>query len=94
MAVQFIFGGSGRGKTYFLQHKIMEEAVNNPKKDYIMIVPEQFTMQTQKDMIKISPRPAPPPIDVQSFVRLAFRVFSEKKCSDRIRTSLNILEEI
>ena len=53
MAVQFIFGGSGRGKTYFLQHKIMEEAVNNPKKDYIMIVPEQFTMQTQKDMIKI-----------------------------------------
>ena len=41
MAVQFIFGGSGRGKTYFLQHKIMEEAVNNPKKDYIMIVPEQ-----------------------------------------------------
>ena len=53
MAVQFIFGGSGRGKTYFLQHKIMEEAVNNPKKDYFMIVPEQFTMQTQKDMIKI-----------------------------------------
>ena len=37
MAVQFIFGGSGRGKTYFLQHKIMEEAVNNPKKDYIMM---------------------------------------------------------
>ena len=25
MAVQFIFGGSGRGKTYFLQHKIMVE---------------------------------------------------------------------
>ena len=35
MAVQFIFGGSGRGKTYFLQHKIMGEAVKNPKKDYI-----------------------------------------------------------
>lgn len=33
MAVQFIFGGSGRGKTYFLQHKIMEEAVKNPKKE-------------------------------------------------------------
>ena len=77
MAVQFIFGGSGRGKTYFLQHKIMEEAVNNPKKDYIMIVPEQFTMQTQKDMIKISPGHGIMNIDVQSFVRLAFRVFSE-----------------
>lgn len=67
MAVQFIFGGSGRGKTYFLQHKIMEEAVNNPKKDYIMIVPEQFTMQTQKDMIKISPGHGIMNIDVQSF---------------------------
>ena len=30
MAVQFIFGGSGRGKTYFCKDKIMEEAVNNP----------------------------------------------------------------
>ena len=77
MAVQFIFGGSGRGKTYFLQHKIMEEAVNNPKKDYIMIVPEQFTMQTQKDMIKISPGHGIMNVDVQSFVRLAYRVFSE-----------------
>ncbi len=77
MAVQFIFGGSGRGKTYFLQHKIMEEAVKNPKKDYIMIVPEQFTMQTQKDMIRISPGHGIMNVDVQSFVRLAFRVFSE-----------------
>ena len=77
MAVQFIFGGSGRGKTYFLQNKIMEEAVKNPKKDYIMIVPEQFTMQTQKDMIRISPGHGIMNDDVQSFVRLAFRVFSE-----------------
>lgn len=77
MAVQFIFGGSGRGKTYFLQHKIMDEAVKNPKKDYIMIVPEQFTMQTQKDMIRISPGHGIMNVDVQSFVRLAFRVFSE-----------------
>lgn len=77
MAVQFIFGGSGRGKTYFLQHKIMEEAVKNLKKDYIMIVPEQFTMQTQKDMIRISPGHGIMNVDVQSFVRLAFRVFSE-----------------
>lgn len=40
--------------------------MNNPKKDYIMIVPEQFTMQTQKDMIKISPGHGIMNIDVQS----------------------------
>lgn len=42
-----------------------------------MIVPEQFTMQTQKDMIRISPGHGIMNVDVQSFVRLAFRVFSE-----------------
>ena len=77
MAVQFIFGGSGRGKTYFLQHKIMEEAVKNPKKDYIMIVPEQFTMQTQRDLCAAHPRGGIMNIDALSFMRLAYRVFEE-----------------
>lgn len=77
MSLQFILGGSGRGKTYYMQHLIMEEAKMFPTRQYIFLVPEQFTMQTQKELISMSEAKGIMNIDVQSFLRLAFRVFSE-----------------
>ncbi len=77
MSLQFILGGSGRGKTYYLQHLVSEEAKLFPDRQYIFIVPEQFTMQTQKELICMSKEKGILNIDVQSFLRLAFRVFSE-----------------
>lgn len=77
MSLQFILGGPGRGKTYYMQHMVASEAFKNPGKEYIIIVPEQFTMQTQKELVELSPSKGIMNIDVQSFVRLAFRVFTE-----------------
>ncbi|HBI60472.1 MAG TPA: helicase-exonuclease AddAB subunit AddB, partial [Lachnospiraceae bacterium] len=77
MSLQFILGGSGRGKTYYLQHLVTEEAKLFPDRQYIFLVPEQFTMQTQKELICMSKEKGILNIDVQSFLRLAFRVFSE-----------------
>lgn len=77
MSLQFILGGSGRGKTYYVQHMAASEAFKNPEKEYIIIVPEQFTMQTQKELVELSPSKGIMNIEVQSFVRLAFRVFTE-----------------
>ena len=77
MSLQLIYGPSGSGKSYTLYKKIIEQSIREPDREFIVIVPEQFTMQTQKDMIKISPGHGIMNIDVQSFVRLAFRVFSE-----------------
>lgn len=77
MSLQFVLGGSGRGKTYYMQHFIQKEAKLFPQRQYIYLVPEQFTMQTQKELIQISQEKGLLNIDVQSFVRLAFRVFSE-----------------
>ena len=77
MSLQLILGGSGRGKTHFIQHMVTKEAFENPGKEYIIIVPEQFTMQTQKELIQLSPFKGIMNIDVQSFVRLAFRIFTE-----------------
>lgn len=77
MSLQFILGGSGRGKTYYMQHLITREAEMFPTRQYIFLVPEQFTMQTQKELIAISKAKGIMNIDVQSFLRLAFRVFSE-----------------
>ncbi len=77
MSLQFILGGSGCGKTYYAQHFISREAVYFPQRQYIFLVPEQFTMQTQKELISISKSKGIMNIDVQSFVRLSFRVFEE-----------------
>ena len=74
MSLQFIFGGSGKGKSYYLQHFISKEAKLFPERQYLFVVPEQFTMQTQKELIAISDEKGIMNIDVQSFLRLAFRV--------------------
>ena len=50
MALQFVFGGSGSGKSHYLYQRITREARENPDRTYMVIVPEQFTMQTQKDL--------------------------------------------
>ncbi len=42
-----------------------------------MLVPEQFTMQTQKDLVQVTSEHGIMNIDVLSFARLAYRVFEE-----------------
>ena len=46
-------------------------------KQYILLVPDQFTMETQKDIVNIHPNNGTMNIDILSFTRLAFRVFEE-----------------
>ena len=47
MSLQFIMGNSGAGKSRYAYQKILAEAMRHPEKTYLIIVPEQFTMQTQ-----------------------------------------------
>ena len=77
MALQFIFGPSGSGKSYYIYKKIIQEAMENPDRQYLVLVPEQFTMQTQKELVMLHPRKGIMNIDVLSFERLAFRVLEE-----------------
>lgn len=51
MALQFVFGGSGSGKSHYLYQRIIQEAGEHPALNYMVLVPEQFTMQTQKDLV-------------------------------------------
>lgn len=83
MALQFIFGGAGAGKSYYLYNKIIQQSIENPKKQYLILVPEQFTMQTQKELVIMHPRKGICNIDVLSFERLAFRVLTEMGESQR-----------
>lgn len=77
MALQLILGNSGAGKSHYIFEKVIRESEEHPKKQFLVIVPEQFTMQTQKDLVTMHPRHAIMNIDVLSFERLAHRVFDE-----------------
>ena len=77
MALQLILGNSGAGKSYYRLQKIIKASMEHPEKQYLIIVPEQFTMQTQKDLVMMHPRHGIMNIDVLSFERLAHRVFHE-----------------
>ena len=77
MGYRFYFGASGSGKTYRAFSDIINESIKNREKRYFIIVPEQFTMQTQKDIVQMHPNHASNNIDVLSFNRLAYRIFEE-----------------
>ena len=51
MSLQFIMGNSGAGKSRYAYEKILAEAARHPEKNYLIVVPEQFTMQTQKELL-------------------------------------------
>ena len=77
MSLQLILGGSGSGKTGYLYEKMIGESMKHPQKQYLILVPEQFTMQTRKDIAELHPDHATMNIDIVSFQRLAYRVFEE-----------------
>lgn len=77
MSLQFIFGNSGAGKSHYLYKYIVQESMAHPDTNYLVLVPEQFTMQTQKDLCMAHPRHGIMNIDVLSFVRLSHRIFEE-----------------
>ena len=84
MSLQFVMGPYGSGKSHYLYQKVTEESLKYPEKNYIVLVPDQFTMQTQKDLVLASPRKGIINVDVLSFSRLAHRVFEETGENQRI----------
>lgn len=77
MPLQFVLGPSGSGKTRFFYQEIIQKSMENPWKQYFLLVPEQYTMQTQKELIILHPLHGLTNVDVLSFNRLAYRVFED-----------------
>ena len=77
MSLKFFLGNSGGGKTEYMYQQVVKEAAKNPRKDYLVVVPEQFTMQTQRKLVDLSESHAIMNIDILSFQRLAYRIFDE-----------------
>lgn len=77
MSLRFIFGPSGAGKSRALYEEIIRRSQEHPEQNFLVLVPDQFTMQTQKDLVTLHERGGIMNIDVLSFGRLAHRVFEE-----------------
>lgn len=86
--LQFICGASGSGKSSYAFDRVVALSEEEPEKNFLIVVPEQFTMATQRELVRRYPGHAIMNIDVLSFDRLAFRVFD-----DLGKTDLAILEE-
>lgn len=77
MSLRFYFGPSGSGKSHRIYEEIMQRAAQEPWRNFLIIVPDQFTMQTQKDLVMRSDRGGILNIDVLSFGRLSHRILEE-----------------
>ena len=77
MSLQFYFGPSGVGKSRQLYREIIERSKERKDVNFLIIVPDQFTMQTQKELVELHSRGGIMNIDVLSFGRLTHRVLEE-----------------
>ena len=79
MSLRFVFGGAGSGKSTGLYAEILKRAGKEPERNFLIIVPEQFTMQTQKELVTHPDNHCRGilNIDVLSFGRLSHRIFEE-----------------
>ncbi len=77
MKLQFYFGPSGAGKSTKLYKEITARAGKEKSRNFLIIVPDQFTMQTQKELVLFNERGGIMNIDVLSFGRLGHRILEE-----------------
>ncbi len=78
MGLTLLLGPAGSGKTTFLHRELVKKAEQSSAFRALLIVPEQFTMQTQRDLVELHRSHSFTNIDVLSFDRLAYRVLEEQ----------------
>ena len=82
MGYRFVFGPSGSGKSTAIHKEILQESLRTMqdlrgKERYIVLVPEQYSMRTQMELVTESPDRGIMDIDILSFGRLSYRIFEE-----------------
>ncbi len=78
MALRFLVGPAGSGKTRTAFDHLIEASLRDTGRSLsFVIVPEQYSLQTQMDMMELHPRHGSMAIDVISFERLAWLIIEE-----------------
>ncbi len=77
MALRYIMGRAGSGKSRQVLNEIkfcLEDGCEQP---LILLVPEQYTLQAERDLLEKLKLPGMIQVEVLSFTRMASRVFNE-----------------
>lgn len=77
MGVKYILGRSGTGKTTYILKEIREKIIEKKQQKLILLVPEQFTLQAERDLLEKQDLEGIMEAEVLSFSRLAYQVFNE-----------------
>lgn len=77
MSLRFIYGRAGSGKTIRCLNEIKARMENGAENPLVLLVPEQFTFQAERDLINVLGKGGILKTEVLSFRRLAFRVFND-----------------
>jgi len=77
MEIKYILGRSGVGKTHHILQEIKQRIEARAENPLILLVPEQFTLQSERDLIEKLDLDGIMQVEVLSFSRLAHRVFNE-----------------
>ena len=88
MALQFVYGTSVSKKSEYIYRQMITLSMEHPDENFLVLVPEQATLQIQKELLKLHPAHALTNVDILSFRRLAYRVFDELH-----QKELNILDD-
>lgn len=87
MGIRFIFGRAGTGKSKFCLDQIKKKINNDRDNKLILLVPDQYTFQSEKKLLNEIGEKALLRTEVLSFKRMANRVFSE--CGGRTNSVIS-----
>ena len=91
MSLKFWLGGVRSDKSRRLYKYILDDAEKNPKRQYLVVVPEQYSLATQQELVRLSKVHGILNIDVLSFTRLAHRINDEVGSFD---SGITMLDEM
>ncbi len=77
MSVRFLLGASDSGKSRQIYNEIIQASIKEPERNFYLIVPEQYTMEAQRELVTMHPAGGMMNIDAIGMNRLAYRVFDE-----------------
>lgn len=86
MGIRFIYGRAGSGKSRFCLEQIRKKLDDKKQDKLILLVPEQYTFQTENKLLHMAGEKALLRAQVLSFKSMAQRVFDE--CGGRVHQNM------